>query len=85
MVVTAVPAVAHRSVVTGVSLLVKGFRFSVLNCGFLPLFCWGSSVCRALAIAEGEVLDLLSYLHVSSDAMLLHREADCTSYTCKTL
>lgn len=61
MVVTAVPAVAHRSVVTGVSLLVKGFRLSVLNCGFLPLFCWGSSVCRTLAIAEGEVLDLLSY------------------------
>lgn len=55
--------------------LVEGFRRSVLNRGFLPLFCWGFSVCRALAIAGGEVLDLLSYLHVSSDAMLLHREA----------
>lgn len=32
-------------------------------------------VCRALAIAGGGVLDLLSYLHVSSDAMLLHGEA----------
>lgn len=32
-------------------------------------------VCRALAIAGGGVFDLPSYLHVSSDAMLLHREA----------
>lgn len=32
-------------------------------------------VCRALAIAGEGVLDLPSYLHVSSDAMLLHREA----------
>lgn len=75
MAVTAVPAVAHRGVVTVSVYLVTGFRLSVLNRGFLPLFCWGSSVCRALPMAGGEVLDLLSYLHVPSDVLLLHREA----------
>lgn len=71
MVMTAVPAVGHRDVMTGLSLPGQRFQFSkpwlfaIVLLGIFSLqgsgHCWRGSSWPA-------------ELHISSDAMLLHRE-----------
>lgn len=55
--------------------LVKGFRLSFLNRGFLPLRCWSSLGLQGFGRCwRGEFSTCRVNSHVSSDAMLLYKE-----------